>query len=63
MFRFLVKQLVNFLPENADSIREIKKCNARVTKRKILSDISKIFDPLGWISPVTVVLKLTMQES
>ena len=32
------------------------------TKLTILSDISKIFDPLGWISPSTILAKLIMQE-
>lgn len=32
------------------------------TKRKVLSFIGKIYDPLGLISPVVVVAKLVMQE-
>ncbi|KAJ8720880.1 hypothetical protein PYW08_006345 [Mythimna loreyi] len=32
-----------------------------VTKRSLLSDISKIFDPLGWLSPITTKLKLLFQ--
>lgn len=28
------------------------------TKRKLLSEISKIFDPLGWISPVIISVKI-----
>lgn len=32
-----------------------------VTKRTLLSEISKIFDPLGWLSPVTTKLKLIFQ--
>lgn len=34
----------------------------RVTKRKILSEISKIFDPLGLIAPILIKGKLIMQE-
>ena len=30
-------------------------------KRNMLSDIGKIFDPLGWISPVTIVAKMLIQ--
>ena len=33
------------------------------TKRQMLSDISKIFDPLGWLSPATIQLKQLMQRS
>lgn len=32
-----------------------------MTKRSLLSDISKIFDPLGWLSPITTKLKLLFQ--
>ena len=37
--------------------------NNIVTKRQMLSDISKIFDPLGWLSPVTIQLKQMMQKT
>jgi len=32
------------------------------TKRSILSTIAKIFDPLGWSTPVTVVAKIFLQQ-
>ncbi|CAG9132520.1 unnamed protein product [Plutella xylostella] len=32
------------------------------TKRKLLSYISKLYDPLGWISPTTVLAKLIFQK-
>ena len=32
------------------------------TKRAILSEITTLFDPLGWISPVTITLKVFMQS-
>ena len=32
------------------------------TKRKLLSEISKIFDPLGWISPVIIAVKIIIQK-
>ena len=35
----------------------------KLTKREMLSDIAKVFDPLGWLSPVTVQLKQMMQQS
>ena len=31
------------------------------TKRKLLPEIAKIFDPLGWIAPITIILKMLMQ--
>ena len=36
--------------------------DTQMTKRKVLSDIAKIFDPLGWLSPVTLKLKHIMQN-
>lgn len=32
------------------------------TKRAILSDIAKLFDPLGWLAPTMVTAKLLIQE-
>ncbi|XP_076301440.1 uncharacterized protein LOC143219321 [Lasioglossum baleicum] len=34
----------------------------KCTKRSILSIVSKIFDPLGWASPVIIVAKIMLQE-
>lgn len=31
------------------------------TKRSILSDIAKIFDPMGWITPTTIIAKIKIQ--
>lgn len=36
---------------------------AIITKRKLLSDGSKIFDPCGILSPVTIKAKILMQEA
>lgn len=36
--------------------------NACVTKRSILSDIQRLFDPLGWIAPSTVMAKILLQK-
>ncbi|GIX73721.1 endonuclease [Caerostris darwini] len=33
-----------------------------LTKRTLLSTISKTFDPLGWLSPITIQSKLLMQK-
>ncbi|KMQ82299.1 hypothetical protein RF55_23465, partial [Lasius niger] len=32
------------------------------TKRRILSDIAKLFDPLGWATPVIIRAKILMQQ-
>ena len=34
----------------------------KITKRKVLSSIAKLFDPLGIISPITVSMKILFQE-
>ncbi|XP_050340313.1 uncharacterized protein LOC126766604, partial [Bactrocera neohumeralis] len=34
----------------------------QITKRSILSQLAKIFDPLGWLAPVTIVGRCFMQK-
>ena len=34
----------------------------KITKRKVLGSIAKLFDPLGIISPITVSMKILFQE-
>lgn len=34
----------------------------QITKRTVLSHISKLFDPLGWIAPIIIVAKIYMQQ-
>lgn len=34
----------------------------QLTKRELLSDISKLFDPIGWLSPSTLKAKIFMQS-
>lgn len=36
--------------------------NEQITKHRIISDICKLFDPMGWLSPTTVVAKIFMQS-
>ncbi|XP_046391613.1 uncharacterized protein LOC124159746 [Ischnura elegans] len=33
-----------------------------LTKRTVLSKMTRLFDPLGWVAPVTVVAKILMQD-
>ena len=33
-----------------------------MTKRAVLSNIARLFDPLGWLSPVTVTAKILIQD-
>lgn len=35
---------------------------APVTKRKVVSDIARLFDPLGWLAPVVITAKVFIQR-
>lgn len=41
---------------------EIKLLNSKCTKRSILSELARIYDPLGFLAPVMIALKLLMQH-
>ena len=34
----------------------------KLTKRNILSEVAKLFDPLGWLAPIVIKAKLLIQE-
>ncbi|XP_031781161.1 uncharacterized protein LOC103316074 [Nasonia vitripennis] len=44
------------------SVSDITELSKASTKRSILSNIARLFDPLGWLSPVTVTAKVLMQD-
>lgn len=44
---------------NTENVYE--KSTATMTKRVILSEISKLFDPIGWLAPVIIKAKIMMQ--
>ncbi|XP_052741090.1 uncharacterized protein LOC112045429 [Bicyclus anynana] len=33
-----------------------------VTKRKVLSDVARLFDPFGWLAPIIIVAKVFLQK-
>lgn len=39
-----------------------KREEEKITKRLALSSLAKIFDPLGWLTPVTITAKLFIQH-
>ncbi|CAG4948130.1 unnamed protein product [Colias eurytheme] len=50
-------------PQNDNFIFQSKlNTCTKLTKRSLLSEISKIFDPLGWLSPLTTKLKILFQD-
>lgn len=36
--------------------------NGPISKRQVLSDVARLYDPLGWISPVIIIAKMFMQK-
>ncbi|XP_046416256.1 uncharacterized protein LOC124177666 [Neodiprion fabricii] len=41
---------------------QIHQTRDNFTKRKVLSQTAQLFDPLGWLSPITIRAKIFMQE-
>ena len=39
-----------------------KQTDTKITKRKILSEVAKLFDPLGWLSPIVIRTKVLLQD-
>lgn len=44
------------------SVRLPEENQQPITKRRVLSDISRLYDPMGWIAPVVAVAKVFIQE-
>lgn len=50
---------------NADSFvysLNLAETKESITKRRVLSDVAKLYDPLGWIAPVVVLAKIMIQK-
>ncbi|XP_046628210.1 uncharacterized protein LOC124309038 [Neodiprion virginianus] len=41
---------------------DVEEMSTAATKRFILSNIARLFDPLGWLAPITVTAKVLMQD-
>lgn len=41
---------------------ELQPLTSPVTKRKIISEISRLFDPLGWLAPSIILAKIFIQK-
>lgn len=52
---------LNWQPRCDSFSYSVEPLNRQCTKRTILSDIARIFDPLGFISPVTIFTKCFLQ--
>ena len=44
------------------AMSEFKGTDVIITKRLLLSDVSKVFDTMGWYSPITIQMKITLQR-
>lgn len=44
------------------NVETLQLSHKQPTKRSLLSDSSKLFDPVGWLSPITITAKIMMQE-
>ncbi|XP_055543704.1 uncharacterized protein LOC129729231 [Wyeomyia smithii] len=54
---------IRWLPqEDVFSFKIFQPVSTVNTKRQLLSDSSKLFDPFGWISPVTIRIKILFQQ-
>uniref|UniRef100_A0A1Y1L2W0 Uncharacterized protein n=1 Tax=Photinus pyralis TaxID=7054 RepID=A0A1Y1L2W0_PHOPY len=53
---------VLWIPQQDVFTFKIEDTNYKLTKRNILSAVAKIFDPLGWLSPITISAKLFIQK-
>lgn len=40
----------------------LESSSGKTTKRSILSEVSKLFDPIGWLSPLIIRSKILMQQ-
>ncbi|XP_045454347.1 uncharacterized protein LOC123663725 [Melitaea cinxia] len=49
-------------PKSDAFLFEVKSSNQSCTKRSILSEIARIFDPLGFLSPITIKAKCLIQR-
>ncbi|XP_073942495.1 uncharacterized protein [Choristoneura fumiferana] len=41
---------------------DLPKMKRPISKRSILSDVARLFDPFGWLSPVVVIAKVLIQK-
>lgn len=48
--------------EDAFQFEVLTSIQVPITKRAILSLIAKIYDPLGWLTPVVVIAKIFLQQ-
>lgn len=48
--------------DNFEYVINLPESTQPITKRQILSDIARLYDPIGWIAPVVVKAKMIIQK-
>ncbi|XP_046968281.1 uncharacterized protein LOC124535923 [Vanessa cardui] len=48
--------------DNFEYLHHVPEADMPITKRNVLSDIARLYDPLGWIAPVIITAKIYMQK-
>ncbi|XP_047988416.1 uncharacterized protein LOC125228022 [Leguminivora glycinivorella] len=48
--------------DNFEYTLNLSEVQGPITKRKVLSDVARLYDPLGWIAPVVVIAKIFIQK-
>lgn len=52
----------NRCTDNFEYVANLTEIEEPITKRKVLSDIARFYDPIGWISPVVITAKVLIQK-
>ncbi|XP_047540908.1 uncharacterized protein LOC125073870 [Vanessa atalanta] len=52
----------NRLTDNFEYVVNLTDTKEPITKRTVLSDIARLYDPIGWISPVVITAKIFIQK-
>ncbi|CAH2103260.1 unnamed protein product [Euphydryas editha] len=52
----------NRLTDNFEYVVNLINTKEPITKRTILSEIARLYDPIGWISPVVITAKIFIQK-
>lgn len=52
----------NKISDNFEYSYNLPEQEKPITKRKVLSDIARLYDPLGWIAPTIIIAKIFIQR-
>ncbi|XP_052746969.1 uncharacterized protein LOC112055315 [Bicyclus anynana] len=52
----------NRLTDNFEYVVNLEETHHPFTKRNVLSDVARLYDPIGWIAPVVIIAKVFIQK-